>query len=937
MKALIVEQDEEIRNHQTAVLQRRGYVVETTASAAIATDLCKKELFDVVVVSRYLPDGDAMEICRQIRQAPQGDDVVILLTASRTRLINPSDAIDAGATDLIQRPLDDEVLDSRLTIAERRAAEYRRRRAVEGQLETRAHQQAAIAQIGQLALGGQDIPTLAQETTAIIARTMQVPFCDLLQLEPEHGCLRLTAGIGWEHGAIGTETVKSGIGTQTHYTLSCTSPLVIDDLMRDKRFIRSPLLEKRGVVSGVSLVVQGQDGPYGLLGAWDNRRRVFLSDDIHFLQSVANLLGMMVKRFHWETALRQSEERFRAMVEWSPNGLLLVDENGKILLASSLAETLLGCAPGGLIGQEIDLFVPERFRLAHPMNRARFVSSPSTRLMGAGRDLKAMRKDGTEFPVEIGLSPLRTSTGMQVVCNLVDITERKRLEEQFIQSQKMESIGRLAGGLAHDFNNLLSVILTNCGLLLRSNLLDSRARSDLESIRSASERATSLTNQLLAISRRQVFKPKVIDLTEVVTGIEEMVRRLIGEDLDLIIACDPGAGNVKADPSQVVQVIVNLVVNARDAMPKGGRLTVETGNTELDAEYCRLHTGVSPGPYVQLTVSDTGIGMDEDTRLRIFEPFFTTKERGKGTGLGLPTALGIVKQSSGHMWVYSEPGRGSTFKIYLPRVFEEAVPTVNVASSSGQHRGTATILVVEDAEMVRDAVRKILESSGYTMLLATNGPEAIEASSRYNGPIHLLLTDIVMPQMSGRELAEVLIPKRPQMKVLFMSGYTDSAVVYQEMLSPGTAFIQKPFSVDSLTRKIIEVLQEPTAADAKPVRVLVIEDEEDLRRGICFFLEDEGYHPVEASNAEEARFQLQTNDLGLILTDLNLFGRNDAELYKELLQDHPHLPLVVMSGSAPVLSDLIDAQGRQPAGCLRKPFDKNDLVECLSQAMRRRG
>lgn len=933
MKALIVEQDDEIRSLSLAALERRGYIVTASSRVDEGAALCRRELFDVVVIGRHSTTGDALQFCREIRESPQGDDVVILLLGAKDQLVDPNEAIDAGATDLIQRPHDTAVLDSRLTIAERRAVEYRRRRAVERQLETRAQQQASIALIGQLSLGSQDMISLAQEATVILGRTMQVPLTELLQLGEDRAELRLVAGLGWKPGAVGSALVGCGQGTQGAFTLGSLVPVVVDDLMRDRRFARSPLLEPHGVVSGVSLVIQGQNGPYGILSAWDTRRRVFMSDDIHFLQTVANLLGMLVKRSHWEAELRLSEERFRSMVESAPNGLLLVDPNGKILLASSLAHKLFGFEPGELAGQEIDNFVPERYRPAHPMNRARFVANPGTRVMGAGRDLKAVRRDGTEFPVEIGLSPLRTSAGMLVVCNIVDITERKRLEEQFIQSQKMESIGRLAGGLAHDFNNLLSVILTNCGLVQREETLSTRNRTDLEGIRSAAERAASLTNQLLAISRRQVFKPKIIDLTEVVNEVDEMLRRLIGEDIEMVIACDPGAGNVKADPSQLVQVIVNLIVNARDAMPRGGRLTIETGNIDLDAEYCRLHAGVQPGPYVQLTVSDSGIGMDEETRLRIFEPFFTTKEHGKGTGLGLPTALGIVRQSGGHMWVYSEVNRGSTFKIYLPRVFEEAEPTTVTPKLPERVLGTATILVVEDAEMVRDAVRKILETSGYKVLIAANGAEAIELSAGFEKQIHLLLTDIVMPQMSGRQLAEILTSQRTDMRVLFMSGYTDSAVVYQEMLSPGTAFIQKPFTVDSLTQKVAEVLSQPDPSSTRTSGVLVVEDEEDLRRGICFFLEDAGYQPIEAANAEEARARLAEDGIRLILTDLHLPGRGGVELYKELMADHGNLPLIVMSGSAPVLTELADETGRCPSGCLRKPFDRSDLVACLQRAL----
>jgi two-component system, cell cycle sensor histidine kinase and response regulator CckA len=389
---------------------------------------------------------------------------------------------------------------------------------------------------------------------------------------------------------------------------------------------------------------------------------------------------------------------------------------------------------------------------------------------------------------------------------LHDVTQRRSLEEQLRQSQKMEAVGRLAGGVAHDFNNLLTVILGYSDLLANRFRAGDPEGAEIQEIRRAGERAATLTRQLLAFSRKQVLVPEALDLGSVVRGVSGMLERLIGEDITVSLAVARDLGRVLADPGQMEQVVMNLAVNARDAMPQGGKLLLELENVDLGEAYVSEHLGATPGPYVLLTVTDTGVGMAPEVQREIFEPFFTTKPKGVGTGLGLSTVHGIVNQSGGTIWVYSEPGRGTTFKIYLPRIPGGAAAP---RKPSGPHRaveGSATVLLVEDEEQLRHLTKRVLERSLYTVLEAGNAPDALRVAREHKGPIHLLLTDVVMPGMSGPELAASFERERPGVPVLYMSGYTDNAIVHHGILNSGTHFLQKPFTPQGLTQRVHEVM-----------------------------------------------------------------------------------------------------------------------------------
>lgn len=516
-------------------------------------------------------------------------------------------------------------------------------------------------------------------------------------------------------------------------------------------------------------------------------------------------LEQEIRQRQWaEEALRESEARFRAMFEEAAIGIALVDLDGRLIQSNPALQTLLGYTSDELRGMGIaEITHPDDVEASLSLARQVFAGH----INHSQLQKRYLRKDGQPVWGHLTVSLIRNedSAPLFAIGMVEDITERKQLEEQLRQAQKMEAIGRLAGGIAHDFNNLLMVI-TGYGRLLLERV-PPEVRDWGEAVLLAGERATVLTRQLLAFSRKQVLTPTVLDLNKVISGMDVMLQRLVGEDIDLASALDPALGHVKADQGQIEQVIMNLVANARDAMPQGGRLVIETRNVDLK-ETTRQSQNVRIGHYVLLSVSDTGEGMDVTTRERLFEPFFTTKELGKGTGLGLATIYGIVKQSGGYIFVYSERGQGTTFKIYLPRVDELVTPLPFGPVEAVLPRGTETILLVEDEPGVRGFVRNVLQQYGYTVLEARHGIEALLVANQHPTSIHLLLTDVVMPQMSGPEVAEQLVSLRPDIKVLYMSGYSDNAVVHYGVMAPETTFLQKPYAPDILVRKVREVLDQ---------------------------------------------------------------------------------------------------------------------------------
>jgi PAS domain S-box-containing protein len=508
-----------------------------------------------------------------------------------------------------------------------------------------------------------------------------------------------------------------------------------------------------------------------------------------------------------EEGLRQREESFHLLFETNPHPMWVFDRNSlRFLEVNSAAVHHYGYSRAEFLAMRITDIRP-------PSEVERTIASVQSEVQAGTRrhigEWRHQTKDGRLIDVEIAAHDIDFNghPGRLVVAH--DVTERKRLESQLLQSQKLEAVGQLAAGVAHDFNNLLNVITGYSELLLRSLPAMGTDRERTEQIRRAAERGGGLTRQLLAFSRRQVLEPRVLDLNAALADVQSMLTRLIGEDIRMVTAFDPALGRVFADPGQMEQVLVNLVVNARDAMPGGGALVLETSNVDLDEAYARTHPGSKAGPHVRLAVSDTGHGMDAATASRVFEPFFTTKPRGKGTGLGLATVHGIVQQSGGHVEVYSEPGHGSTFKIYLPRAEAQEDKPADEATRVEPHGGSETIVLVEDEDGLRALIREVLEDAGYRVVEAPDPERGLAAVRAQPQGIDLLMTDVILPQMRGNELADRVREIWPQARVLFMSGYTDEAIGQHAVLAPGAPFLQKPFSLAALLAKVRAVLEGP--------------------------------------------------------------------------------------------------------------------------------
>jgi PAS domain S-box-containing protein len=937
IKVLLIDDDEDdyiLTRELFSEVKGGKYALDWASSYEEGLEVIKRREHHVCLVDYRLGGRSGVQLIREVWKS-RLTTPMILLTGQGNHDVD-MEAMEAGATDYLVK---DETPTALLERTIRYAVELNSERCrAEEALGAYAQKQAVVAEIGRLALTGGELKDLFAETVSLVARALGVEYCKVLELLPAGDALILRAGVGWKKEyPVGQATVSAGQESQAGFTLLSDEPVVVEDLRTETRFSGPPMLHEHGVVTGMSVIIRGRERHYGVLGAHTASTRRFATDDVNFLVAVANVLAEAIGRKRAEDELKQSEARFRRVVESNMLGIIFGDLSGETtgandallnmvgytredlaagrmcwmemsppeyrkldekalgeLAVSGVCETyekeyirkdgshvpiLLGLATlegetDRVVGFVLDISDHKRAEESLRQSESQFLAlfenaldavlitndrgacvdaNPAAcDLLGvsyneiigrtinafteqddpveASRMLGQFLKDGTmrgelrlRRPdgslVEVDFSATANFLPGRHLALLRDVTERRKLEAQLLQSQKLESVGMLAGGIAHDFNNLLTVITGYSELTLRRLDKGDPLARNVEEIKKAAERATSLTRQLLAFSRKQVLQPKVLDLNSVIVNIEKMLGRLVGEDMELRTSPGVCLGHVKADPGQIEQVILNLVVNARDAMPKGGEITIETANIYLDEAYARRHIAVQPGWYVMLAVTDTGHGMDAETQKYIFEPFFTTKEQGKGTGLGLSTVYGIVKQSGGNLWAYSEVGVGTSFKIYLPLVDEQVTESGADAARPESAVGTETILLAEDEEMVRNLARESLMMHGYRVLEAANAGEALLICQQYKDPIHLLLTDVVMPRVSGKELAEQLVRLRPDMRVLYMSGYPDQAIVHHGILDEDIAFIGKPFTPDALALKVVEVLQQNQSSSQSLERI----------------------------------------------------------------------------------------------------------------------
>jgi PAS domain S-box-containing protein len=796
-------------------------------------------------------------------------------------------------------------------------------------LRLRARQQTAVATLGLSALTGTDLSSLVDELVTLVAQTLEVEYCGVLELLPDARALVLRAGFGWKDGLVGTATVDAGLDSQAGFTLQCATPVVVEDLRTETRFSSPPLMHDHGVVSGASVVIAGRDRPYGVLGAQSVRHHRLTEDDTQFLQAAANVLAAAIERTRVEGQLRESEARFAAFMQHLPATAFIKDSRSHIVYVNHHVEredaerAWIGRSPSDIFpeplaekmvaddqealesgySESVDMVpdahgdlrtvetrkfridrenqepllggfaidITERTRMERFLRFTQYsvdhaadnifwldaggnityaseatcerlgytleemlhltiydidTAAPSPwhehweKVRDEGRrtfEVIHRAKDGTCVPVEVSTN-LVVYEGKEYHFSYArDITERKRAEEererlqsQLLQAQKMESVGRLAGGVAHDFNNMLEVILGHAELAMDQLGQSHPVSSDLWEIRRAAERSANITRQLLAFARRQIVVPKVIDLNETVTGTIKMLERLISESIELLWRPGDNLGSVEMDPAQIDQILVNLCINARDALGSTGRITIETAAASIDEAYSAMHEGSVPGEYVVLTVSDNGCGMDQDLLAHMFEPFFTTKETGKGTGLGLATIYGIVKQNCGFLDVQSEPSRGTRVSAYLPRhggvlsLAEDrpaASPTLPIGNGE-------IVLVVEDEIPILLLIERALTRVNYRVLTASTPSEALRSAESCPDKIALLITDVVMPEMDGWDLARQLSSLRPDLKTLFMSGYAADIVSGRKMLDREVRFMQKPFSPRDLATAVRAALDQ---------------------------------------------------------------------------------------------------------------------------------
>jgi two-component system cell cycle sensor histidine kinase/response regulator CckA len=850
-RILIVEDSPTQAAQLRHLLEEDGYRVTAAANGSLALLAARRETPALILSDIVMPEMDGYAFCRAVKSDDQLRDVPVILMTSLSTAGDVIKGLQCGADNFIRKPYENTYLLARINyvltnrtlrhteklqigvhillggenhfitadrqqILDLLISTYEEAVHLNADLKAREEQ---LARSNRTLVGLYRIAEALNQATSqhevferVLDEAMELPGVQagwFFLREGETG-FRVAAARGlppalnipaaMEGDCLCRRRLLSGELAQVTNILECERLQMAQGVTRGLRCHASVPLSAGGRVVGVMNLVGSQQGLFG-------------NEELRVLNGVGNQIALALERVAARARADQyaqqladrveiAETKYQTLMQHANDAIFIVDPAGPVLEVNGQAEAMLGRPSTEIVGHRLmDLVTQE----SHGEAASHF---QQLLIKGAAHlpDIHLRHSDGRQVCADFSASLVHVRGEPFVLAIARDVTERNRLERQFQQAQKMEAIGQLAGGVAHDFNNLLTVILGYSEFLMETFPADDSRRQDVGEIRKAGQSAGSLTRQLLAFSRKQILEPVVLDLNAVLANSDRMVRRLIGEHIRIISRFDPELGLVKADAGQIEQILVNLVVNAQDAMPEGGTITIETGNVELDEPYVRTHVGAALGPHIVLAVSDTGHGMSEQTQSHLFEPFFTTKEKGKGTGLGLATIYGIVKQSGGSIWVSSELERGTTFTVCFPRVEGVAAPLVSARSLVQSLTGTETILLAEDASGLLELAKKILERYGYTVLEAPNGIEALQICERHQGPIHLLLTDVVMPGMSGRDLADRVAALYPGLKVLYTSGYTDSAIVQRGVLSAGTAFLQKPYAPEALARKVRDLL-----------------------------------------------------------------------------------------------------------------------------------
>ena len=799
---LIVDDEIELKNVLVESLNSQGYRTTGLTSGAAALAALRTQTFDVMLTDLMMPGMDGITLVQEsLKLDPH---LISIVMTGQGTIQTAVDAIKVGAFDYVLKPFRLQTLLPLLA----RAMNLR-----QVQLENmQLRETVAIYELAQTITHTLDPQTVINKLAdAVLRQTDADQVSVLLPINDGTGDLYVATVRGGDRFRLLGQRVPLD-HTISGWVAREREALILEGEIKDERF--RPLWPHPEIASAISIPLLVANKVVGTVNINAlNRLRPFTIAQMKVLTVLAATAAAALESASLYTQVRQAEAKYRLIFENAVEGIFQATPDQRLLTVNPSMARILGySSPHELID---DFNATGRRLWTHSETFDAITAALAATGVVEGLAIEAARKNGESIWLSLNLRLVKDENGVTIYHEgtIEDITarteaeaHRKELEQQLRQSQKMEAIGQLAGGVAHDFNNLLTAINGYSSLALQRADPDDRLRGYLEEIKKAGERAANLTRQLLAFGRKQMLKPVPLNLNDVVSEMSKMLRRLIGEDIFFDAIFDPALKQIRADPGQIEQVLVNLVVNSRDAMPQGGTLTIETANFDIDHDFASRHLGLSAGSYVVLTVSDNGCGMEEKTKARIFEPFFTTKEKGRGTGLGLSTVYGIVTQSGGNIRVYSEPGEGTVFKVFLPQFDQEGEPPAKVVVDTTVPCGSETILVVEDEDIVRGLARRILEEAGYNVLDARGGEEAIRLCRERRGPIDLLLTDVVMPETSGREVAERLTRLRPATRVLYMSGYTDDAIVHHGVVDSDVEFIQKPFTPLALARKVREVL-----------------------------------------------------------------------------------------------------------------------------------